>query len=122
MASGWYFYDNDPTDEWEGNWYYCNQNGTVYDGWLLDGGQWYFLVEGYMIKNTAFSPGLYFETEDETTWVFDESGHLLYGGWHWHEYEMKMVWDSGHTLMPTVPDITDGFGKTITGTTSIMAT
>ena len=26
-------------------------------GWLLDDGQWYFLVEGYMIKNTAFSPG-----------------------------------------------------------------
>ena len=87
MVTGWYFYDYDPTDEWRGNWFYFNEDGTPYDGWLLDGGWWYYIQEGYMMNNTTFSPGLSTGTGDETTWVFDASGHLIYGGWHWHEFE-----------------------------------
>lgn len=87
MVSGWYFYDYDPADEFEGQWYYRNQNGTVYDGWLLDGGQWYYILDGYMLNNTIFSPGIYAGTDDETSWVFDKDGHLVYGGWYWHNFK-----------------------------------
>lgn len=87
MVSGWYYYDYDPTDEWEGSWQYRNQNGTKYDGWLLDGGQWYYIADSYMVNNTAFSPGIYEETGDETAWIFDAAGHLVYGGWYWVTYE-----------------------------------
>ena len=122
MVSGWYYYDYDPTDDsWDGSWQYRNQNGTKYDGWLLDGGQWYYILDSYMVNNTAFSPGIYEESGDETAWIFDAAGHLVYGGWYWHNYP-KAKADIGYLQMPTVPDITDGSGKTITGTTSIMAT
>ena len=39
-----------------------------------------------------------------------------------HGTAILTVLDIGLLQMQTVPDITDGFGKTITGTTSIMAT
>ena len=87
MVSGWYYYDYDPTDEWECSWQYLNQNCTKYDGWLLDGGQWYYIADSYMVNNTAFSPGIYEETGDENAWIFDAAGHLVYGGWYWVTYE-----------------------------------
>lgn len=87
MVSGWYFYDFVTDDGWPGQWYYFNQNGTVYpDGWLWDNGYWYYIFNGTMMYN-VFTPGPVTGNPDDTTsWVFDASGHLVYGGWTWHSY------------------------------------
>lgn len=87
MVSGWYFYDFVADDGWPGQWYYFNQNGTVYpDGWLWDNGYWYYIFNGTMMYN-VFTPGPVTGNPDDTTsWVFDASGHLVYGGWTWHSY------------------------------------
>lgn len=32
-------------------WMYANADGTAYDGWLLDGGKWYYIDYGRMVTN-----------------------------------------------------------------------
>lgn len=32
-------------------WMYANADGTAYDGWLLDGGKWYYIDYGHMVTN-----------------------------------------------------------------------
>jgi len=47
MVTGWY----GSTSTWGTDWYYTNPDGTVYDGWLFDGGHWYYIKAGVMLRN-----------------------------------------------------------------------
>ena len=78
MVAGWYFYDFDPNDNYDGAWYYYNSDGSAYNGWLLENGYWYYIFDSVMLKGTFFSPEV-----NEPTWVFDDAGHLVSGGWNW---------------------------------------
>ncbi len=46
-TGGWYGY----TSQWGTTWYYSNVDGTGYDGWLNDGGTWYYIQNGLMLRS-----------------------------------------------------------------------
>lgn len=85
MVTGWFFdeYVDEETGEViGGEWYYLNSDGTMYDdGWLQDGGSWYFLdrYNGYMYRNMT-------TTIDGIERSFDGSGRLITGRWYFDEY------------------------------------
>ncbi len=78
LVTGWYFYDFDSNDKYPGTWYYYNSDGSTYNGWLLENGYWYYIYESTMIHGTLFT-----RDENDSTWVFDDAGHLVSGGWNW---------------------------------------
>ncbi len=59
VTGGWYGY----TSDWGTTWYYANADGTVYDGWLNDGGYWYYIDEGVMLRS-KYTPDGYWVGAD----------------------------------------------------------
>lgn len=49
MVTGWY--NTAAANSVYGSWIFTNADGTRYDGWLKDGGAWYFIQDGRMLQN-----------------------------------------------------------------------
>ena len=47
VSGGWYKFNS----SYGSHWYYAEADGSVYDGWLQDGGNWYYISYGHMITN-----------------------------------------------------------------------
>lgn len=56
-------------------WCYANSDGTAYDGWLKESGNWYYISQGLM------ATGMYYFEEEDQTYIFDQAGRMVYGGW-----------------------------------------
>lgn len=104
MITGWYNYD--PTSTY-GSWVYCDANGAGHDGWLSDGGNWYYLADGRLRTNGIYVTGETPSTKDFTDangnvdydaynkayeeycashrYYFDRKGVMVYG-WYHFEY------------------------------------
>ena len=97
MVTGWYLqtWDDGTTD-----WYYFNNNGSMYYGWLQSGGSWYYFDEedGYMYADTfdwisdggyqfrangTMVTGWYLETWNDGTsdWYFHDTNGKMHFGW-----------------------------------------
>ena len=78
MATGWIYY----TDRW-GNpfWYYAGSDGSLYKGWNLINGKWYYFNTdiGYMYADGRF--GI-----NGKRYVFNSDGAMVTG---WSSYETK---------------------------------
>jgi len=91
MVTGWYNYAPETT---YGDWVYCNPDGTVYDGWLLSGGKWYYFDEGdmresqyvYKYKETVDENGNVIDREVVETYYVGRDGAMITG---WYQYENK---------------------------------
>lgn len=59
VSGGWYGY----TNTWGTTWYYANPDGTVYNGWVNDGGNWYYIQWGIMLTN-QYTPDGYWVGSD----------------------------------------------------------
>lgn len=55
MVTGWYGSKN----TYGTTWYYCDSNGSAHDGWVKDGGNWYYIDCGEMLRN-QYTPDGYF--------------------------------------------------------------
>lgn len=55
MVTGWYGSKN----TYGTTWYYCDSNGSAHDGWVKDGGNWYYIDRGLMLRN-QYTPDGYF--------------------------------------------------------------
>ncbi len=55
MVTGWYSFST----TYGTAWYYADPSGIGHDGWLYDGGNWYFLDHGYLLTNTFVDGGYY---------------------------------------------------------------
>ena len=76
---GWYKKYN-YSDQY--NWYYYNEDGSLYTGWLKDGGKWYYLdpdSDGAMCFGGLKKVG-------EVLYCFDKNG-ILVNGWYNVIYE-----------------------------------
>lgn len=98
MVTGWY--NTDPASTY-GDWVYCGADGKCYDGWLLNGGKWYYIYQGRMISDRLYTVGEAPEREDfddyddyedalekfydNNTYYFDRNGVMVYG-WYHNEY------------------------------------
>lgn len=80
MVKGW-CKASDISDSYSptsGCWYYTDPDtGIEYDGWLQSGKDWYYINEGWMIRNDSS-----YEIDDKY-YAFDESGRMIRG---WYEY------------------------------------
>lgn len=74
----WYFYDYEDGHKSTGwvfdrlehqSWFYFNQDGTIYTGWLNDNGTWYYLNENGTMK---------------TGWLYDGAWYYLNGNGSMH--------------------------------------
>lgn len=55
MVTGWYaFHSTNGT-----TWYYADPSGVGHDGWLYDGGHWYYISRGTMLTNAWTEDGYY---------------------------------------------------------------
>ena len=77
------------------NWFYCNADGSGYNGWKQDGGYWYYFDNGWMTKDSIrfiYNEG---SAEEGYNYHFDANGHLS-GGWvseQWRTMEsVYTVW------------------------------
>lgn len=52
MITGWYQSGTGASD-----WYYANADGTLYDGWLYYGKDWYYINDGRMQTGWITSKG-----------------------------------------------------------------
>ena len=75
MITGWYQYGTE-VDEW----YYSNADGTVYDGWLYYGKDWYYIDDGKMQTGWVTSKG--------KDYYLGIDGRLVSG---WYHYNYKVV-------------------------------
>ena len=98
LVTGWYNYD---ANDKYGDWVYSDANGAGHDGWLYDGGTWYYLDEGDLFQNTtAIEEGAperddydsysewsdaYDKYNDSHRYYFDPNGKMVYG-WYHYEY------------------------------------
>lgn len=55
MVTGWYSFSG----TYGTTWYYADPSGIGHDGWLYDGGNWYYLDHGRMLTNTFVDGGYY---------------------------------------------------------------
>lgn len=55
MVTGWYGSKN----TYGTTWYYCDSDGSAHDGWVKDGGNWYYIERGLMLRN-QYTPDGYF--------------------------------------------------------------
>ena len=80
MVTGWY---KNKYDDGTYGWYYYNQNGTMYRGWLKQSGKWYYfdLDYGYMVEDD-------WRTDNGYDYYFNADG-TMHVGW------LKTVWDDG---------------------------
>ena len=114
LTSGWYFAPSRNPDTGVitgGSWYYAKADGTIYEGWLYQGGKWYYLWEdsGRMVSDTV----TYIEENNEyfgfnasgvmqTGWYFDahkdyETGEVYDGEWYYFNgsgyRQYGWIWD-----------------------------
>ena len=61
LVTGWYSYSTSESTDW----YYATSEGRAYDGWLQEGGKWYYIDNGYMLTNCYTEDG-YFVGADGT--------------------------------------------------------
>ncbi len=108
MVTGWFqpFKDYDWDDNyWRRAWFYAKADGSLAEGWLKIGGDWYYFDEGGRMRDEGM------------TWVDDKgyamdyrSGKMLSGQWFldtWLDYDGELiVSDSWYYLG------TDGVAKT----------
>lgn len=85
LSSGWYFAeyrDYETGKVTGGEWYYGKADGTLYEGWLFQGGSWYYLWEdsGAMARD-----GVYYIRENAESFAFNDSGKML-TGWYFDAY------------------------------------
>ena len=73
MVTGWYQYGTGAAD-----WYYANADGTLYDGWLYYGKDWYYINDGRMQTGWITSKG--------KKYYLGIDGRLLSG---WYHYSFK---------------------------------
>ena len=101
---GWWFQYSDggwPAAKWEfinNKWYHFDANGYMQEGWLKDGGSWYYLmpVDGYMVTGWE-----QIAWNGKTSWFwFDGDGamyangfQLLGGKWYAFDANGRMVED-----------------------------
>ena len=117
LTSGWYFAEARDSATGEvtgGTWFYAKADGTAYEGWLYQGGKWYYMYEnGMMARNTVTSidesNGEYFAFNDsgvmQTGWYFnayydyDEDGNRYVSGGDWYYFNASgyrqygWIWD-----------------------------
>lgn len=55
MVTGWYSFSG----TYGTTWYYADPSGIGHDGWLYDGGNWYYLDHGRMVTNSFVEGGYY---------------------------------------------------------------
>lgn len=87
MVTGWYY---EPTF----GWFYFDSDGSGHNGWLSYGGQWYYMVDGWMLYDAVyeidgaiygFAPdgcmitGWFYA--DEVGWFYFNSDGSAYNGW-----------------------------------------
>ncbi len=64
-------------------WYYLNSDGSPYDGWLNDGGSWYYIVNGRMARGHC-------RIIDGAEYYLDDSGKMrtgwvyIFDGWRYY--------------------------------------
>lgn len=64
------------------DWYYIKSDGSLFYGWLLENGKWYFLDEDYGYMHTGY------EDIDGTAYFFNKDGSWKSnGGWARDEYD-----------------------------------
>ena len=72
MITGWYHFNGeDMMDGYPGFtlWAYCDSDGQGHNGWLYDGGYWYYLENGEMFYGMWYI--------DEVLYAFDLDGRML---------------------------------------------
>lgn len=55
MVTGWYA----SKDTYGTTWYYTNEDGTAYEGWVKSGNNYYYIDRGVMLTNTLTPDGYY---------------------------------------------------------------
>ena len=114
LTSGWYFAPSKNPETGAvigGTWYYAKADGTIYEGWLNQGGKWYYLFEdsGRMASDIVTyieDNNEYFAFNDsgvmQTGWYFDadrnfETGELYGGTWYYFNAsgyrQYGWIWD-----------------------------
>ena len=110
LVYGWYYAEyKDDTGYYEGQWYYTDpKTGEIYDGWLNDGGKWYYISSGMMCyaeivhdyknqpqwedfdynKDGIFDEEEYwtyeavYEAWSKKAWILGTDGVIVSGGWY----------------------------------------
>lgn len=99
---GWYNY-SDAYSTYP-YWVYCNEDGTGYTGWVASGGDWYYIVEGYM------ETGWFTDDATGKQYYIGRDGKLVYG-WYYEEYKddtgcFDYTW---HYTDPATGEVYDGW-------------
>lgn len=129
LVTGWY---NRQPNTTYGKWVYADNNGVAKDGWLNDGGTWYYFNEGEMISDGTYVTGkaptykdftdengktdydAYYKAREEyeknNTYYFDRKGALVYG-WYHYEYtdSLGQYYDNWYYTNPNTGVVVDGW-------------
>jgi glucan-binding YG repeat protein len=86
--SGWCKILSNPNTQ-EYSWYYINEDGTAKEGWLKDGGKWYYLYPRMACNETV----TVVEGNVGKQYLFDKSGALVQynAGWNKKTYTVNGV-------------------------------
>ena len=120
MVYGWYYAEyKDDTGYFEYNWFYTDPTtGEVYEGWVNEGGKWYYISSGWMcyadvVRDYTKQPEwdsfdidgndsldyeeyMAYEAAQEawekTAWIVGADGTLVSGGWYTFSNTYETTW------------------------------
>lgn len=101
MVTGWhqFVYTNDLGDIEHGTWFHANSSGELTDGWLKDGGEWYYFNNGRMSYATTICD---IEDVNDTPVheeYFDENGFIKAGKSYSDYYKALEKYQLAHTYV-----------------------